>query len=449
MTRLSALDASFLAVESPRSPMHVGWVAEFDPPEHGPRPGHDELLELLAARMEQAPRWRQRLLGVPFGLHEPVWVDDETFDADDHVHAAEPGETLEELTDRVLSFPLERARPLWDMWVHDDLPSGGFAIVGKAHHCMVDGVAAMELTNIMLDRDAERPQPPERGGWTPRTPPSAPERLGRAMLDRAGDGAALALTPLKLAPRFARAPAAARTLAHTVLPPAPATLLNREGSPHRHLVRVTRPLDELRTVRRRLGGTPNDVILAAVAGALRSFLLRRGEEPRALKAMVPADVRAGDDADAGNRIAFLFIELPCDEPDAAARLRAVVRATGQRRRDGEADDMDAAFRLLARTPRTFQQALAHAFAHPRLFNLVVSSVPGPAPARYLHGCRLRSIHSAVPLAARHALSVGVLLVAGHACYSLYADTETLPDADSIAGELEHALDELLAAAAAE
>ena len=108
--------------------------------------------------------------------------------------------------------------------------------------------------------------------------------------------------------------------------------------------------------------------------------------------------------------------------------------------------MDAAFRLLARTPRSLQQALAHAFAHPRLFNLVVSSVPGPAPARYLHGCKLRSIHSAVPLAGRHALSIGVLTVAGNACFGLYADAETLPDADLIAGDLEHSLDELLAAA---
>jgi WS/DGAT/MGAT family acyltransferase len=376
-------------------------------------------------------------------VHEPEWVDDETFDADDHLHAREPGEDLDALVDRVLSFPLERRRPLWDMWVHDELPDGGIAIVGKAHHCMVDGVAAMELANLMLDREPDRPEPEDRGGWAARTPPSAPERLGHALVDRAGDVAALALAPLRLAPRFMRAPGAVRTFAHTVLPPAPPTALNLEGGPLRHHVRVTRPLDELRTVRRRLGGTPNDVILAAAAGALRAFQLRRGEEPRALKAMVPADVRAGDDDSHGNRIAFLFIELPCDEPDAVARLEAVVRATSQRRRDGEADDMDAAFRLLARTPRSLQQALAHAFAHPRLFNLVVSSVPGPAPARYLHGCRLRSIHSAVPLAARHALSIGVVTVAGNACFSLYADAETLPDADLIAADIEHALDELL------
>jgi diacylglycerol O-acyltransferase len=444
--RLSALDATFLAVESPRSPMHVGWVAEFAPPERGPRPKARELVDLLATRMEQAPRWRQRLLDVPLGLHEPEWVDDERFDAAGHIHAAGRGETLEELTDRVLSFPLERDRPLWDMWVHANLPSGGVAIVGKAHHCMVDGVAAMQLANTILDREPRPPKAEPRSAWVPAGAASAPERLGRAMLDRAADGAALALTPLRMAPRFTRAPAAMRTLAHTVLPRAPESPLNVEGGPRRHLVRLTRPLDELRTVRRRLGGTPNDVILAAAAGALRAFQLRRGEEPRALKAMVPADVRAGDESDTGNRIAFLFIELPCDEPDAAARLEAIVAATGQRRRDGEAEDMDAAFRLLARTPRSLQQALAHAFAHPRMFNLVVSSLPGPAPARYLHGCRLESIHSAVPLAARHALSIGVLTVAGKACFSLYADAETLPDADLVAGELEAALDELVAAA---
>ena len=192
--------------------------------------------------------------------------------------------------------------------------------------------------------------------------------------------------------------------------------------------------------------TPNDVVLAACAGALRRLAERRGEPPRTLKAMVPADVRSSeDDAGSGNRIAFLFIPLPCDEPDPVARLRAVHAATEQRRRDGEAETVDAAFQALARTPGPVQRVMAEAFAHPRLFNLTVSSIAGPAVPRYLYGCRLRTVHSAVPLAGRHALSLSVVTAAGNACFAVYADAEALPEADALAADLEAALDELLSA----
>jgi WS/DGAT/MGAT family acyltransferase len=207
---------------------------------------------------------------------------------------------------------------------------------------------------------------------------------------------------------------------------------------------VTRSLEDIRTVRRRVGVTPNDVVLAACTGALRRFALRRGEPPQRLKAMVPADVRSGEDAaGSGNRISFLFIALPCDDPDPVARLLAINRATSQRRADGVADDIDAAFRALSLSPRPLQQALAPAFGHPRLFNLTVSSVPGPAVTRYLRGGRLREVHSAVPLPGRHALSIGVVTVARQACFGLYADAETLPDADWLAGDLDEAMDELM------
>jgi hypothetical protein len=187
-------------------------------------------------------------------------------------------------------------------------------------------------------------------------------------------------------------------------------------------------------------------MLAACAGALRLFAAQRGEAPQPLKAMVPADVRSSrDSAGTGNRISFVFIELPCAEPDPVERLKAVNRATAQRRRDGAAENLDAAFRVLARTPTPFQHALAHAFAHPRLFNLTISSVPGPAVPRYLRGCRLREVHSAVPLAGRHALSIGIVTVARNACFGITADASTLPDADALAAGLDAAMDELVAA----
>ena len=451
--RLSALDASFLAVEGPTAPMHVGWVARFDPPADGPRPDFDALVDHLAGRMGRAPRYRQRLAGVPLGVHDPVWVDDADFDPRAHLVRGDGG-NLDALADEVLSEPLARDRPLWEITIADDLPDGGLALVGKAHHCMVDGAAVVELGNLLLDADPDGWRDADGGpSWEPAPAPTGGERLARAVVDRTGDAAALLVAPARVAAsphRLRGLPRAAgrgaRTLAHTLLPPAPDSPLNRPVSARRHHVRVTRGLDEIRALRRRFRVTPNDVVLAACTGALRRFAQRRGDEPQPLKAMVPADVRSSEDAAAtGNRISFVFLELPCAEPDPVERLAAVHDATARRRRDGAAEDLDAAFRVLARTPSPLQRALAQAFAHPRLFNLTISSVPGPAVARYLHGCRLREVHSAIPLAGRHALSIGVVTVAGNACFSVTADPATLPDADELAGDLEAALDELAVA----
>ena len=473
--RLSALDASFLAVETAVAPMHVGWVSLFDAPDGRGRPGFAELSEHLAGRLALAPRYRQKLAPVPFGVHEPVWVDDDAFDPAAHLLHA-PGEDLDEIVDGILSTPLPRDRPLWRMWIADELPGEAIALIGKAHHCMVDGAAIAELGRLVLDASPSDVTPPDSSAGAPpaagrRTPastragapraagrrttastragaPSASARLAQAVADRTAEGAALALAPLSLARRPASVPGVAlrgaRTLAHTLLPPAPASPLNARGSARRHHVRLARPLDEVRRARRRYGVTPNDVILAACAGALRRYAQRRGETPQRLKTMVPADVRRSeDDPASGNRISFVFVDLPCDEPDPVARVQAIHEATAHRRDHQDAEALDAAFGVLAKTPRSLQRALAHAFAHPRLSNLTISTVPGPSTARYLYGCRLRSVHSAVPLAERHALSVGVVLVAGNACTGVYADASVLPDADSLRDDFHAAFDELV------
>ncbi|MDQ3719693.1 MAG: wax ester/triacylglycerol synthase family O-acyltransferase [Actinomycetota bacterium] len=451
--RLSALDASFLAVEGPSTPMHVGWVTVFDPPENGPRPGFDEVFEHIAGRLRGAPRYRQRLAAVPLGVHEPVWVDDAGFDASAHLLHAE-GEDLTALVDGILSTHLARDRPLWELWIADSLPDGSLALVGKMHHCMVDGMAVADLGERLLDGKPDASDgASQAAGWSPAPVPSPGERLARGLVDRAADGAALALAPLRLATspsRLRGLPGAvdrgARTMAHTLLPPAPSSFLNRAGSAERHHVRLARSVDDLRVLRRRFDVTPNDVVLAVCAGALRRFAGRRGEAPQPLKVMVPADVRSdADSAGSGNRISFLFIELPCDEPDPVKRLKHINRVTAQRERDGEAEELDAVLRAVARTPGPVQWALAQAFAHPRLFNLTISTMPGPAVPRYLRGCRLREAHSAVPLTGGHALSIGVVTVAGRVCFAIYADALGLPDADLLGADLDHSLDELLGA----
>ena len=384
--------------------------------------------------MVGAHRYRQKLADVPLGVHDPVWVDDPDFDPARHLHVADG-----DVVDEVLSTPLARDRPLWEMWVSGDPPM----IIGKAHHCMVDGLAVVELGNLLLDADPDAPDH-AAGEWDPAPEPNPGQRLGRAIADRIGETAGLLATPLRLARHVSAFPGTARMAAHTLLPPAPPSPLNLHGSGRRHHNRVTRTLDEVRKIRRAFGVSPNDVVLAACAGALHRFL----DEPRPLKVMVPADVRSVDDSSAsGNRISFVFMELPSGEPDPLERLHAINRSTAQRRRDEEAERLDDAFRILALTPKPLQRSLAHAFAHPRLFNLTISSVPGPAVTRYLRGCRLRTVHSAVPLSAHHGLSIGVVTVAGNACFGISSDPATVPDADELAGHLDAAFDELLDLAA--
>src|SRR3954470_13006877 len=162
-TRLSALDASFLTVETPTAHMHVGWAAVFDPPDDGPRPTFEELRDHIATRMSRAPRYRQRLEEVPFGVNEPVWVDDDDFDVAHHVLAAHSS-NLDEVVSAAMSTPLEHSRPMWECWVAPELDDGRVGVVGKAHHSMVDGLAAVELASLLLDPTPD-PPPAEDRGW--------------------------------------------------------------------------------------------------------------------------------------------------------------------------------------------------------------------------------------------------------------------------------------------
>jgi diacylglycerol O-acyltransferase len=475
--RLSALDASFLAVETPTAHMHAGWVAVFSVPAREPLPSFEQLRGHIERRLARAPRYRQKLASVPLGLHAPEWIDDEAFSVDRHVYRA-PG-PLHELVDEVLSMPLRRDRPLWEMWVCEEPRERRFAIVGKTHHCMVDGVAAVELGSMLLDPTPAR-APSERGppgrahananhngaaakcaatdpkGWRPQPAPSTELLLVRGIRDLLGEQLGLLRGPL----RAVRAPTNAlnetvtgvarvtRALSHS-LRAAPASALNEPLSPLRRLAWTERPLADLRAVKRRYGTTVNDVVLAAVAGGVRSYLMRRGEQPVvALKAMVPVSVRGSDDV-LGNHLSFVFAELPCDEPDALDRLRRVQATMGARKRDGEPQGADLALKAAQHTPGVVQHAISRIVASPRTFNLVVSNIPGPPERMYMLGCALEAAYPVVPLADRHAVSVGMTTIGGRACFGVYADREAVPDAGSLAGDIDGALSELLERASSE
>lgn len=452
-TRMSALDASFLDIEGPQAHMHVGWACILARPPDDRPCDFASLRDHIAGRLGRAPRWRQRLEGDPLAVADPVWVDDPDFDADRHIrHAA--GSDLGEIVDAVMSVPLARGGPLWELWIADGLTDGTIGLVGKAHHCMVDGIAAVQMGSMLLDPQPDPPPDERDGGWIAHPVPGPLSLTALALADGARGGMALARGAAGLArsPRRALAtPFTAarrvRSLAGALLPVAGQSPLNRPGSPRRHLASVSRPLDDLRAVKAAHQTTVNDVVLAACAGALRRRALRRGEDPAPLKTMVPVNVRGGDeDGTAGNHISFLFVPLPCDVPDALGRLAAVHAETARRKADGEAANTDAVVDALGLLPRPARRAAAHAFASPRMFNLVVSNIPGPAGRLYMAGCELREAYPVVPLAGDHALSIGMTTVQGRACFGLYADAVTLPDADTLAHDLEAELDELVALA---
>lgn len=447
--RLSGLDASFLAVETPTAHMHVGWVAAFSAPAGGRLPSYAELQDHIERRLVRAPRYRQKLAPVPLGLHAPEWIDDEAFRVDRHVYEA-PG-PLPSLVDEVMSTPLRRDRPLWEMWICREPDDDRMTVIGKAHHCMVDGIAAVELGALLLDPTPRSAYEPD--DWRPAPEPGVRRLLWRGVRDLLGEQLRLMRLPLAAASspvRAARHTASdavrmTRAVSHSLLQSAPESTLNGLLSPLRRLAWAERPLDDLRTVKRVYGTTVNDVMLAAVAGGIRAYLSERGERPIQLKAMVPVNVRSPNDV-LGNHISFVFAELPCQEPDPIGRLYRVHATMSARKRCREPEGADLALKAAEHTPTAFQNALSKLLASPRTFNLVVSNIPGFVEPLYMRGCRLRSVYPVVPLADRHTVSIGMTTVCDRACFGVYADREALPDADALARDIDEAVGELLAGA---
>ena len=258
--RLSPLDASFLEVESATAHMHVGWAAVFEPPAHGPRPTFAQLRDHIASRLGRAPRYRQRLAPVPLGVSEPAWVDDPLFDIDRHIVQTRSGD-LDAIVDGVMSVPLDRRHPLWEMWIADELDDGTIGLVGKAHHCMVDGIAAVELATLLLDPD---PVPPvvDGDGWRPRPAPGPLELLLDGLAHRTLQATRLAFAPLALLRSPGRVfslpdvgARTARILSRAAFPLAPSSALNRPSSSLRHLAARSTTCARSRSARARRSTT--------------------------------------------------------------------------------------------------------------------------------------------------------------------------------------------------
>lgn len=448
--RLSPVDASFLQLESPHAHMHVAWSAIFSPPAGGAAPGIEEIRRRVTARLGWVPRCRQRLLPAPLGIGAPRWVDDERFDVAAHVVAlSDPADAVgptrfAQLRDGVLSTPLDRRRPLWQLAFVPRLTDGRLAVVGRVHHAMADGAAALQIALLTLDiddagdSDSQASAAPAR--W--RAAPS-PSSLQRA-LDPLVRSAELASRAAQDAVRAASRPRATlssalrdggrlvHALSQDLLPHAPASRLNRPLGPRRTLVQHRVALDDVRAVSRGAPGTRNDVGLAAIAGALRTLALERDRTAEPLKAMVPVNMRrAHDAATLGNRVSMTSVWLPLHLASPAARLAEVRRQTESFKHSARpqgAQTLIAGFGLL---PSALRAPVLRA-AQAGRFNLTISSVPGPPDVLFMHGMRLDELYPVIPIAEDQTLSVGMLPYRGHLYFGLYADPDGLPEARRLA-----------------
>jgi WS/DGAT/MGAT family acyltransferase len=446
-SRLTPLDGSFLRLETPNAHMHVAWSGLFEPHPSLPRPTVEALRDKIAARLDRAPRFRQRLAFPPLRLAEPSWVDDPGFDVRRHVTAvAEPGDKVTlrrfaQLTDAVLSEPLDRARPLWEVKLAPRLEDGRTGLVFKMHHALVDGRSAVELALLLFDLTPDPgPEPPS--SWTPGPPPSA----ARLAIDAFASSTLEPLRAVRGVGRLARPGEAGITgtlrraalaFEQDLLRSAPDSFLNGQIGPRRVLVRHRAPMADVVAAKQRAGATVNDVCLAAVAGALRELARLRGEAPRPLKAMVPVDVRAdGQRERLGNRITFAFVRLPVATRSRAGRLAQVRHETAGFKDSGRPAGTAAVLGALGLLPDPMKDRAARLASSRRVFNLTVSNIPGPRFPVYMLGAELSEAYPVVPIAAEHSLSIGMFSYRDHMCFGLYADPEALPEVHELPGLLD-------------
>jgi WS/DGAT/MGAT family acyltransferase len=456
--RLNPLDVSFLYMETPTTAMHVGGVAVLQPPEEGF--DYDRLVELISQRIALVPRYRQKVRTIPGHLANPVWVDDEDFDVTYHVRRSalpRPGTDaqLRELVARLQSRQLDRGRPLWEIYLVEGLAGGRVGIITKTHHAMVDGVSAVDIGTVVLDLTAE-PREVPADDWTPRKEPGAVSLMAGAVTDLV-KRPAQALDTARSAVVDARATVGKLTSvaggvlssARSMARPAPDSPLNVVIGEQRRFGMARTDLDDYKRVRKTHGGTVNDVVLATVAGALRTWLLTRGEAvtpATTVRAMVPVSVRSDDPkGQLGNRVSSYFVELPVGEGNPVMRLHQVSFAMRGHKESGQSVGADALVQLSGFAPPTLHSLgarVASGFTR-RLFNLVVTNVPGPQFPLYAAGARLLEMYPVVPLAKGQAVSVGLTSYDGGVFYGLNADRDAMPDIDVLATCLEESLAELV------
>lgn len=455
--RLSALDAAFLRLETPTEHMHTAGLFIFDPAEHGEGFAFSRFLDLVRSRLHLVPRFRQKLAFAPARLSNPVWVDDESFDLSYHVrHAALPVpgrmDQLMEYIARLISRPLDRNRPLWELYAIEGLEDGRVAYLGKTHHAMIDGVTGIDIATLLLDFEPDQGEIPAPKPWHPSSRPSGSELAWSAVQDQLSSPGAmvegvrrLVETPRTALSKALRVGQGIVSMARSSVAPGPPSPLNAHNGSFRRFAIQRLSLDEVKAIKDAFGTTVNDVVLAIVGDAVGRFLRGRGEETRGLelKVMVPVSVRADDERHVfGNRVSSVFVKIPIDQMDPVERLQTVHEAMKDVKEHEHAVGADFLVGLSAYAPPTIHALAARVAARTRLYNFVVTNVPGPQMPLYSMGMRLLGAFPVVPLAQNHSLAVGVTSIDGSLNFGLTADWDTLPDLENMTGDLVEALREL-------
>jgi WS/DGAT/MGAT family acyltransferase len=457
--RLTGLDTSFLHMERAGAHMHVASTIVFE----GSAPSHEEFRDHIASRLHLVPRFRQKLRFVPFDQGRPVWVDDPHLNLDYHVRQTAlpaPGsdEQLRNLAARIFSQQLDRSKPLWELWLAQGLERDRFAILTKTHHAMVDGISGVDIGTVLFDLEP-MPEPAEVvDDWAPEPEPGTTQLVARGVSDAVA-------APIKLAERAVEAvrnPEATARKAVEALEglseivsafadPAPDVPLNHPIGPHRRYVWARSELATFKRIKDALGGTVNDVVLAVVTGSLRNWLHRRGvrTEGLELRALVPVSIRTeGERGDLGNRIALMRGPLPVYVEDPVRRLHTISEAMADLKRSKQALGAEVISRFNDFAPPTLLAQASRINFSTRLFNTIVTNVPGPQIPLYVLGRELEEVFPVAFLPENHALAVAIMSYNGKVGFGLLADYDSLEDVEAIGDGINEALAELEQAAAA-
>ncbi|HTF35131.1 MAG TPA: wax ester/triacylglycerol synthase family O-acyltransferase [Myxococcota bacterium] len=457
--RLSFLDRSFLLAETPTSHMHVGGVATL---EAGPLLKADggididRIREYVSSRLHLIPRYRQRLAWTPIE-GTPVWIDDAHFNIHYHVRHASlprPGDArqLKRLCGRIVSQQLDRSKPLWEMWIVEGLEGADrFAMVTKIHHCMVDGVSSVDLLEVLLS-----PEPVEKieraPRWVPRPAPSGLQLAISETMRRVGAPINAALD-LRRVLRDAEDPRsdlrtmlrAIRSTLSSSLRTVSDTPINKPIGPHRRIDWCAMDLGRVKEVRKRLGGSLNDVVLAIVAGAMRRYLESRDVSVEGLdfRVMTPVSVRSTNERGTlGNRVSAWMVDLPLAERDPKACLERIRDTTIRLKEEKHALGAEVLTTVAGWTPATLLSLGSRMVIRALPFNLVVTNVPGPQVPLYLLGSRMHDNYGQLPLIDYLGLGVVLFSYAGKLCWGFTADWDLLPDLHEVVVATEEAFEEI-------
>jgi diacylglycerol O-acyltransferase / wax synthase len=457
MDRLTSIDASFLANESATSHMHIGGVTIFE----GPPPSYDDLLAHIESRLHLVPRYRQKLAIPPVETGRPFWVDDPQFNLGYHVrHSALPApggeDELRRMAARVFSQQLDRTKPLWELWLVEGLRKKRFALISKTHHALVDGISGVDIATVLFD---VKPVPEATGQpreWIPKPEPSAASLAARgiqgavkAPLQLLRRVAGVASSPTATLQEVQHAAEGVGEVAWEFANPAPDVPLNTPIGPHRRYVWVRADLGDLKRIKSTLGGTVNDVVLTAVAGALRRWLRARGirTEGLELRALVPVSIRAEDQqGKLGNQIAAVRGPLPVYVEDPVARLRTVREAMDGIKSSKKALGAEVISRFNDFAPPTLLAQAARVNFSTRLFNLIVTNVPGPQIPLYVLGRELLDVFPVAFLPENHALAIAIMSYNGKLDFGLLGDYDSMEDVTLVAEGIEAEIKQLLEAA---